>query len=181
MTEAELNGIEAALDIVLPSSYRDTMLEYPIPALVGNSDAYLWDDASRLIEENTLLRSGAPGGVQPWPQHFYCLGRAGGDDVYAIDLRTPNASVWWVDHSHLDIDSSGKTHDSFKEWLSEFVRDTIHDLECDGLAPDCSPEQRQSAHDESARQYGACLLWIIGIGLSLLALILALTWWLKRL
>ncbi len=98
MTDAELDEIEAALDITLPSSYRDAMLDYPIPTFVGNSDAYLWDDASELIEENKLLRNGAPGVAKPWPKHFYCLGRAGGGDVYAIDLRTEASPVWWVDH-----------------------------------------------------------------------------------
>ena len=180
MTDADLNSIEAALDIKLPGSYRAEMLEYPIPALAGNSDAYLWDNATALINENLILRRGGPGGLQPWPNHFYCLGRAGGGDVYAIDLRESHATVWWVDHSHLDLLSSGKTHESFKEWLTEFVRDTIHDLECDGISSDCSPNERQAVYDKSSRQYGACLLWAIAIGFAFLAFIRVIAWMLIR-
>ena len=169
MTDAELDEIESVLEISLPSAYRVVMLRFPVPALVGNDDSYLWDDPARLIEENRRLRNGAPGGVQAWPKRFYCLGRAGGGDVYAIDLEHPAAPVWWVDHSHLEAPSSGQVHASFEEWLQQFVRDTIQDLEGDGFDPNGSPEELESALAASARQDAACLLWVVGVGLLLAA------------
>lgn len=171
MTDAELDEIESALDIQLPASYRKTMRSFPIPAYVGNSDAYLWDDASKLIEENLLLRKGDGGSAKPWPQHFYCLGRAGGGDVNALDLRTPEAAVWWVDHSHLDLPSSFQSHASFDAWLAEFVRDTLQDLVSNGIDPNCTPAERLSLDEDSARQSGACLMWVIGVALTLVALV----------
>lgn len=56
MTEDDLAGIEAELGIDLPKGYRDSMLDFPLPACAGNSDCDLWDDAEALTERNQELR-----------------------------------------------------------------------------------------------------------------------------
>ncbi len=102
MTESDLNLIEKELKLKLPSTYRNFMLDFPIPACTGNDDTELWDNAKRLISENQELRKGMFGGVKPWPNHFFCLGGAGSGCVYALDLRKPDAPVWWVEVNPID-------------------------------------------------------------------------------
>jgi hypothetical protein len=83
------------------------MVDFPIRAGRGNDDTELWDNASRLIEENRRLRGGLSG-VPPWPPRFFCLGGTRSASVYAIDLTDPDAAVWWADHLHLDAPGSGQ-------------------------------------------------------------------------
>ncbi len=151
MTQEDLRTIESELGVSLPHQYRATMLNFPVPACAGNSDTYLWDDAAKLITENQMLRGGAPGGVPPWPSHLFCLGRAGGGDVYAIDLRETQAPVRWIDHSDVNLKSSGRDADSFSEWVTRYIRDLRNDLEGDGVNPDGSPEDRAQAESRNAR------------------------------
>src|SRR5712691_8832739 len=114
MNELNLDFIERELGIKLPSIYRQRLLVYPIPACVGNSDTALWDDAGKLVVLNRKLRAGAPGGIPMWRTHMFALGQIEGDpSVRAIDLRVPEAPVWWVDHCHLDGQGSGQTHATF--------------------------------------------------------------------
>jgi hypothetical protein len=154
MTEEDLNAVESVLAISLPIEYRETMLNFPIPACAGNDDTYLWDNAERLIAENKELRGGRRGGP-PWPNHFFCLGRAGGGDVYAIDLRDPRSPVWWVDHSILDLESSGREAGSFSDWVAQYIADLRSDLAGDGVEPDGSPEEREEVEARNAT--GGCL------------------------
>ena len=164
MTEKDLDTLESELEISLPAEYRNTMLAFPVPACAGNDDSYLWDNVEKLIAENQELRTGGGLGGPPWPKHFFCLGRAGGGDCYAIDLRDPRAPVWWVDHSRLDLESSCQETDSFSDWVDKFVRDLRSDLHGDGMDPDGLPEERAKVEARNAKEGCIpCLLIIAAV------------------
>lgn len=159
MTERDLSRIEAELHLTLPPSYRAAMLRFPVQAFVGNVDTDLWDDAEALIRFNKELRTGAPGGVQPWPSHMFALGHRGDGCPAAIDLREADAPVWWVDRGHLDSSGSGKTHGSFTAWFETYTRDLRDDSLADGVDPEGSPADRGRAEAANAR--GGCVALIV--------------------
>ncbi len=171
MTEDDLSQIESELGIALPATYRRVMLAFPIRACVGNDDTELWDNPSRLIEENQLLRAGAPGGVPPWPAHFFCLGSAGSACVHAIDLADANGAVWWIDHCYLDAPSSGVVSPSFAEWSEQYIATLRGDLESDGIDPDGTPEAADAVREMQARHSRWLLLGplilLIAVGAAL--------------
>jgi hypothetical protein len=60
LTATDLDRIEAALGVALPRVYREVMTRFPIPALAGNCDTDLWDDAAALIDHcGETRRSGS--------------------------------------------------------------------------------------------------------------------------
>src|SRR5574341_1138760 len=119
MTPDALARIEQALQIQLPQSYRTRMLAFPVPAAAGNTDLAVWDSADRLIEFNRELRAGAPGGVKPWPPHFFAIGHPGDGCPIALDLREGDA-VWWIDHCHLGNPGSHREAASFTSWADDY-------------------------------------------------------------
>jgi hypothetical protein len=172
MNLADLDRIEAELSIRLPDAYRDTMLEFPIAACVGNSDTDLWDDAAALIRFNLELRRGAPGGVPPWPPHLFALGHGGDGSPYALDLRDPSLPVWWVDHGAVASPGSGPVGSGFADWFRRYVDDVVHDLEADGIDPRGTPKERDLAEARNARQSCvAFLAFLAVVGAVLLAVV----------
>jgi len=169
----DLEKIETQLDIELPSVYKSLVLAFPIPACVGNTDTYLWDSADALIEENLALRAGRYG-AEPWPKHAFCLGHAGGGDVYALDLRQIDAPVVWVDHGHYEA-IEGYSTEPFSVWAQGYIRDLRHDLECDGVDPDSTPEDREAAETKNANAGCWTLVWLaVGGGILVAVVIVAL-------
>ena len=175
MTADDLRRIEAALQIQLPEAYRRRMLSYPVPAAAGNSDLGVWDDAERLIQFNLELRQGAPGGVKPWPSHFFALGHAGDGCPHALDLRDGDA-VWWVDHGHLDNPGSQREADSFAPWADEYFSTLRDEMAGEGVDPDGSPAQRAAAEAKGARDTAISCL-VAGALISAVAILLI---WLVR-
>jgi len=163
VTEADLRRIQAELEIELPESYRKTMLAFPIPACAGNDDTELWDDPELLIARNREYRQGAPGGVKPWPAHLFFVGDGGSGCPHAIDLRSPDAAVWWIDHGHFDLDSSGEIESSFSEWADAYLRDLRDDLEGDGIEPLSTPEDRDRVETRNARESFVALVVVIAV------------------
>ena len=177
MNKDDLNLIENKLNIKLPTTYCHFMLNFPIPACVGNDDTELWDNVERLISENKKLREGMSGGVRPWPNHFFCLGDAGSGCVYALDLREPDVPVWWVDHCHLDLESSGEVAPKFLDWANDYIKDLLNDLEGEGIDPNTTPEERDRLEEENAK--GGCLaslLLLILITTIFLAVVAIIKW-----
>jgi hypothetical protein len=175
VTADDLSRIEQALKIQLPESYRGAMVPFPVPAAAGNSDFGLWDDAGRLIALNQELRRGAPGGVKPWPPHFFALGHAGDGCPYALDLSQGDA-VWWVDHGYLDNPSSGKEADAFGPWAADYFRTLRDEIAGEGIDPDGTPQARATAERKGAWQSAlGCLLAAVVI----VALLAALKWMLR--
>ena len=163
MTEADLRRIQTELGIELPESYRETMLTFAIPACAGNDDTELWDDPDALIARNQEYRQGAPGGVKPWPVHLFFVGDGGSGCAHAIDLRSPDAAVWWVDHGHLDLESSGEIEPSFSDWADAYLRDLRDDLEGDGIEPDHTPDDRERVETRNARESVVALVVVIAV------------------
>ena len=177
MTAGELALIEKALRIELPSSYRARMLAFPIPAAAGNADLGVWDNAHRLIEYNLELRHGAPGGVKPWPRYFFALGHAGDGCPHALDLRAGGDAVWWVDHSHLDNETSQKEAPSFGRWADDYFRVLREEMAGEGVDPDASAKVRAIVEAKNARLgFVGSVLAVGMIG----AIIFAVVWIVKR-
>src|SRR5262249_22989779 len=134
------------------------MSAFPVPAAAGNVDLGVWDSADRLIEYNLTLRRGAPGGVKPWPAHFFAIGPAGDGCPYALDLQAGDA-VWWVDHCHLESPGSGKEAGSFAGWADEYFATLRKEMAGEGVDPDGSPGARSAAEAKGARESAiGCLL-----------------------
>jgi hypothetical protein len=159
VTREGLRLIEEALGIRLPESYRARMAALPVPAAAGNSDLGVWDDVDRLIAFNLELRRGAPGGVKPWPPHFFAIGHAGDGCPYALDLSQGDA-VWWVDHCHLDNAGSCREAESFSQWADEYFGTLREEMAGEGVDPDASPARRAAAEAKSARAgaYGCAMV-----------------------
>jgi hypothetical protein len=176
MTAGELARIEQALGIELPPSYRARMLAFPIRAAAGNADLGVWDNADRLIEYNLELRNGAPGGVKPWPRHFFALGHMGDGSPYALDLSDGDA-VWWVDVGHLDNESSQKEATSFARWADDYFRVLREEMAGEGVDPDATADVRAVVEAKNARMgFVGCLLAVGIIG----AIIFGIVWLVKR-
>ena len=152
VTADDIARIEAALGVSLPESYRRTMVPYPVPAAAGNAELALWDDADRLIEYNVRLRRRTPGEGGPWPPHFYAVGHPQDGSPCAIDLRSPDASVWWVDHANLDEGRMVREGDAFAAWVETYFRELREEMEGEGVDPDGSPAQRAAVEAKNARR-----------------------------
>jgi hypothetical protein len=120
MTKEDLELIEQALAISLPDSYRRALCPFPIPGAAGNTDASVWDDARALVGLNQRLRAEVKG----WPRWLFAIGQAEGDPCgYAIDTRSPESQVWWLDQMRLGRDS-GPTMGPFTPWFSRWVAES---------------------------------------------------------
>ena len=171
MTKSDIQLIDRELGITLPESYRRAVMPFRIPAMAGNTDSQLWDDALRLITLNQELRAG--GRFRPaWPPHLFAVGDPHGDELIALDTRTPDGPVWWLDHGLVGSDSSYQSHPRFADWVEEFYRDTRSDLEGDGYDADGTPEALNAAQSASAKRgFFGCFAVILVIVLAVVAFI----------
>jgi hypothetical protein len=139
MTDKDIEFIERELMIALPESYKRALVPFRIPALTGNTDYELWDDARRLVELNRELRAGSR--FRPaWPHYMFAVGDPHGDEMIAVDTRHPEGPVWWLDHGILEHQASYQSHSRFIDWVEEFYRDMRQDLEGDGYDADELPK-----------------------------------------
>ncbi len=170
MNETDLRFIEAEFGIQLPVVYRRFMLAYPVPACAGNSDTELWDNPRAIVELNRRVHAGETHS-KAWPAHLFAVGNVEGAKT-AIDLRIPEAPVWWVART-LDAPGTGQTHADFMTWAGGYVKDLAHDLEADGLDPNGSAEQLKKAREAGVRAEGRCLLYFILIAMGIVGVIVA--------
>jgi hypothetical protein len=120
MTEEDFSQIEAALSVRLPDVYRQQLSASPIPREIGNTDTQVWDDAGALIALNQRARAE----VQGWPSWLFVIGRSQGDPCgYAVDTRSPECPVWWLEQMR-PWPPSGPTQGPFVVWFSRWVADT---------------------------------------------------------
>ena len=168
MTDSDIQLIERALAIRLPESYKRALVPFRIPAMCGNTDFQLWDDAQRLIALNRELRDGSR--FRPaWPLHLFAVGDPHGDELIAIDTRTPEGAVWWLDHGLVGSDTSYLSHPRFADWVEEFYRDTRSDLEGDGYDAEGVPEALDAAKSANAKRgFLGCFAVILVIVLSVI-------------
>jgi hypothetical protein len=141
MSDADLRRIETALGTTLPAVYREQMRNYPFRVCAGNADTDLWDNAESLITRNLELRTEWVRGFKPWPPHLFFIGDALSACAYLIDLRDPQAAVWWADHCDLTARSTGIVAPSFVEWAEQYFADLKHDLEVDGIDVNAEPSE----------------------------------------
>lgn len=102
MTREDLQQIEGTLQLSLPESYRDCMLNYP-PALLSasftianDSDSYteracemeFVNSADALIALNRGMRP------PDWPATYLVIGHNGCGDVYGIDTSATDPAVY---------------------------------------------------------------------------------------
>lgn len=171
MTPEDLDRIEAALGVRLPESYRAALAPYPIPAAAGNSDLALWDDADRLIAYNLELRRGMPGGRKPWPAHFYAVGHPRDGSPYALDLRNPEAPVWWVDHAELAEGRMDREGETFEAWVAAYVRTLFEEMAGEEVDPHGSPDARLAVEAQHARSASFGCLATVAILVAIVALL----------
>jgi hypothetical protein len=161
VTNDDLASIEERLGLKLPEAYRQFVTPYPIPALAGNTETELWDDAERLISLNLELRAGSKTRAA-WPEHLFCVGELDGESFVAIDVRDANAPVWWVDHGHLGNSGSGRTHDRFPDWATEYIAGYREDLVGDGYDPEGTPDRLKTRQEQEARSASrGCIIALV--------------------
>lgn len=138
MTGEDIGHIERELAITLPEFYKSALVPFRIPALAGNTEYELWDDAERLVELNRKLRAGSR--FRPaWPPYLFAVGDPHADEMIAVDTREPDGPVWWLDHGIIDHPASYVSHARFTDWVEEFYRDVRQDLVGDGYDPEQPP------------------------------------------
>jgi hypothetical protein len=138
MTGEDIEHIERALAITLPETYKHALVPFRIPALIGNTEYELWDDAERLVVLNRKLRAGSR--FRPaWPRYLFAVGNPHADVLIAVDTREPDGPVWWLDHGLIDHPATYVSHSCFKDWVEEFYRDVRQDLVGDGYDPERAP------------------------------------------
>lgn len=173
MNDEDIKRIERELGIALPSVYRRHLVPFPIPALARNSDSELWDDPSRLVALNQELRAGDRH-RKPWPTHLFAVGELDGESYVAIDLRSPEAPTWWIDHGYIDAKGSGQTHERFEDWVGAYVDGLRTDLSDDGYDPDGTPQQLETKLKEEVRQsLRSCAFFVAALVIGSVAW----AWW----
>src|SRR5258706_10531242 len=101
MNASDITMIEQALSITLPESYKQAVVPFRVRTLAGNTDYQLWDDAQQIITLNRELRAGSR--FRPaWPPHLFAVGDPRGDELIALDTRSTDGPVWWLDHGMVD-------------------------------------------------------------------------------
>jgi hypothetical protein len=70
----------------------------------------VWDDTDSLIALNRRLRTDVDG----WPEWLFAIGQAKDDTCgFAIDTRTPDVPIWWLERMELGP-ASGTSNQHFK-------------------------------------------------------------------
>ncbi|MBA3355930.1 MAG: SMI1/KNR4 family protein [Pyrinomonadaceae bacterium] len=139
MTDSDIQLIERELAITLPGSYKRAVVPFRIPAMVGNTDSQLSDDAKRLITLNRELRAGSS--FRPaWPPHLFAVGDPHGDELIALDTRTLDGPVWWLDHGLVGSDSNYQAHPRFADWVEQFYPILDQTLRATAMTPTAFPK-----------------------------------------
>jgi hypothetical protein len=112
MTDADLDGIESALALKLPESYRRFMLDYPqwLPAQQPDwSDVEKWElanDPKQVIRFNRYVRGFGPGEFfddGPWPDHYFVIGSEHDQNWFFLDLASGSDAVFLFHHEEGEV------------------------------------------------------------------------------
>jgi SMI1 / KNR4 family (SUKH-1) len=136
MTDADLDRIESALDLLLPAFYRRYMLHYPrwLPEKQPEwSDVARWefaDDADQVIHFNRYVRAAEPGEFfddGPWPPHYFVIGSEAKQNWYFLDLASGSEDVYLYHHDmgevHEEAASLSEFPDSLLRWWADVEQD----------------------------------------------------------
>ena len=107
MKTEELDSIEQALGIRLPSAYRSA-------AEAGRLQRLLNSDSTSVIAINRAFREGEFDDLD-WPHHMFAFADDGGGNHFCLDLSSPEGSrVLRRDHETLELIPEA---DDFERWL----------------------------------------------------------------
>jgi hypothetical protein len=139
------------LGIALPPSYRSCLVPFPVPEEMGNTNSPVWDKADALIALNRRLRETKP----EWPNWLFVVGRSEGDPCgWAIDIRSPDAPVWWLEQMEF-LPICDAKHEAFSNWFQSIIADL---------------------RDSSPTSKGIMLALIVWFVLSVIGIIIYMVW-----
>ena len=96
MTPREINFIEEAFEVRLPSIYSEWLRTLPPAGLETKHWHYLFNDWEAVIEVNQdLRRNGCH--ESPWHPTLFCIGDAD-DNYFFMDLNDPESNIHYTNH-----------------------------------------------------------------------------------
>lgn len=171
MNESEVQRIEDAFDLTLPSDYRHLLLHFPVRFSKGTTEQPLWDNADALISRNRELRSERKSlGVQyhPIPEQYFLIGEDGAGWQFLIEMREQPSIVHIMEFERIDQISPAETNDGEHQNIHDWLHAYLLELKNDGV----------DINSETAPEYkmgwgcvlgtiGFCVLMAIAIALMM--------------
>ena len=93
MDARDLDDIEGALELRLPTAYRSLMLAYPFGPESQAAELWLPADPDAVVGDTDRARRSFALQGQPWPRDFIIVGGDGGEALYVLDLSREPAPV----------------------------------------------------------------------------------------
>jgi hypothetical protein len=115
MTEKELNGIQSEFNVVLPSAYRNAMLNYPFPKGSWADDCAMPNNAGEVMGMNHLAQTIE---IQSLSHHLQ-IGSDGSESWYFIDLRNDSCPVYTYELETKKVTLEAPDFESWLEQLRE--------------------------------------------------------------
>ncbi|EGR2301167.1 hypothetical protein D0814_13180 [Vibrio parahaemolyticus] len=122
MKSEELSLIESKIEVVLPNSYKQALLNYP-ETLFGTEaeDFHFLTNANEIISENLEVRENGYFG-EKWPDRHFIIGHNGCGDYYVINHTNTEFSVGLADQDKMECNL-------FANNLNEFVEKLLKEFE----------------------------------------------------
>lgn len=167
MTDSDIERIKRELKITLPKSYKKAVVPFLVPALMGNTDWKLWDNAERLIALNLALRRSEI--ITPLlPSHLFAIGDSHNGGVVLLDTADAYDPVFWCGLDDNEMHGIQPSQARFADWAEEFYRSTRSLLEAGGYDPDGSPEHLRVSETASVgERIVVCLGLVVVIVLAI--------------
>ena len=131
MNREDVKIIEADLNISLPESYKEVILNYPFDDSFDGIKDYLWNDFIKIVKGNLYYRENGFHG-KTWPDCFYIIGKMIGDNIFYINLNDVNSETIYFlcdeDKYNPENIKKDRYSDSFQEFIHQckFLQ-KIHD------------------------------------------------------
>lgn len=117
MSEEDLDAIEAALGLVLPTEYRRALRELPGDLDPDVRAHELYDAPRRVVEETLARRDGAAEGA--WKHDYVVIGDSGCGDLYYLDVSELPAAIYCLSQ---ETGVPDKVAASAVRWVERFRR-----------------------------------------------------------
>ena len=136
MTDADLDRIESALDLKLPTFYRRFMLNYPqcLPEKQPEwSDVEKWEftnDADRVIHFNRYVRGFGPGEFfddEAWPPHYFVIGSEAEQNWFFLDLASGSEAIYLFHHEEGEVRQEAESLSNFPAALIDWWENVEQD------------------------------------------------------
>jgi hypothetical protein len=123
MTRDEVLRIERETGTKLPEYYVDLVINYPTELVGTAAPAHeLLNDPGEVIEENLDVRKNGYFG-EPWPAHYFIIGRNGLGDYWVVRLDRTHFSIGFSDHEAMRCDKWAESREEFIAKLLKEVSD----------------------------------------------------------